>query len=331
ESHDSSAFYARKMLNGKHAPQAKNAQQQEWNEPPKQNIIYCHDSRNMKHLPDKSVHLMITSPPYNVGKDYEADLTLEAYKVLLGDVMRETYRVLVEGGRACVNIANVGRTPYLPLHMHLIEIAQEIGFFMRGEIIWDKGASAGSSCAWGSWRSASNPVLRDVHEYILIFCKASFARRPVKENSIGRDDFLENTKSIWRFPTTTAKKANHPAPFPLELPKRLIELYSFVCDIILDPFMGSGTTARAAKDASRAYIGYEIDKAYVKAARTMLGEKPASKKRKATKSKPTKSGTRPSTSKKVVSLRQHTSAKQKRKATSGSNRKYKEKASAAIC
>ncbi|MDD9841456.1 MAG: DNA methyltransferase, partial [Alphaproteobacteria bacterium] len=225
ESHDSSAFYARKMLNGKRAPRAKNAQQQEWNEPPEQNIIYCHDSRNMKHLPDKSVHLMITSPPYNVGKDYEADLTLEAYKVLLGDVMRETYRVLVEGGRACVNIANVGRTPYLPLHMHLIEIAQEIGFFMRGEIIWDKGASAGSSCAWGSWRSASNPVLRDVHEYILIFCKTSFARRPikqnnVKENSIGRDDFLENTKSIWRFPTTTAKKANHPAPFPLELPKR---------------------------------------------------------------------------------------------------------------
>ena len=236
---------------------------------PQADIIYCHDSQDMYHLPAASVHLMITSPPYNVGKDYDDDLTLDEYKTLLSNVMQETYRVLVEGGRACVNIANVGRSPYLPLHAYLIEIAQDCGFFMRGEIIWDKGVS-GASCAWGSWQSASNPVLRDVHEYILIFCKGTFKRHPIKQNSISRDDFLEHTKSIWRFPAASAKQAGHPAPFPVELPLRLIHLYSYESDIVLDPFIGSGTTAQAALQAKRRYVGYEKKQAYVDAAREKL-------------------------------------------------------------
>ena len=267
--HDATKFYSQRLFQDL----AINGVQDEHatvSTPEQLDVIHCADSRNMHHLPDNSVDLMITSPPYNVGKEYDADLTLAEYKDLLSDVMSEVYRVLVEGGRACINIANVGRTPYIPLHMYLIEIANACGFYMRGEIIWDKGASAGISCAWGSWQSSSNPVLRDVHEYILVFCKGTFKRHPVRQNSIGRDDFLENTKSIWRFPATSAKKANHPAPFPVELPLRLIHLYSFVGDTVLDPFMGSGSTAIAAVQAGRHYVGYEINEEYVLTAMNRL-------------------------------------------------------------
>lgn len=266
--HDSSAFYDRKMYKGVSRHSSRKDCSGET--PIKTNVIYHGDARKMEHLPDQSVHLMITSPPYNVGKDYDQDLSMDEYKSLLHDVLQETYRVLVEGGRACVNIANVGRTPYLPLHLYVLEIALKLGFFMRGEIIWDKGASAGSSCAWGSWRSASNPVLRDVHEYILVFCKNTFKRHPAKQNSIGRDEFLETTKSVWKFPATSAKKWKHAAPFPIELPSRLIHLYSFVDDIILDPFLGSGTTVDAANRLNRRYVGYEINKEYADLARNRL-------------------------------------------------------------
>ena len=268
EGHDSSAFYRRKMY-GKTAPKKKK-QIAEEQTPDAVNVVYHHDSRDMCHLPDNSVHLMITSPPYNVGKEYDGDLTLREYKELLSAVMAETHRVLVDGGRACVNIANVGRTPYIPLHSHIVEIAQKKGFLMRGEIIWDKGASAGTSCAWGSWQSASNPVLRDVHEYILVFCKDTFKRHPIKQNTIGRDAFIECTKSIWRFNAASAKKIGHPAPFPVELPLRLIHLYSYAGDIVLDPFMGSGTTAVAARRTGRSFVGYEIDEVYVKLANERL-------------------------------------------------------------
>lgn len=271
--HDSGKFYKARLYEGI-VPANGNDGLYTERVPTQVNVIHCGDSRNMVHIPDESVHLMITSPPYNVGKEYDDDLTLLDYKTLLTDVLRDTYRTLVEGGRACVNIANVGRTPYIPLHAHLVEIALDIGFQMRGEIIWDKGASAGSSCAWGSWRSASNPVLRDVHEYILVFSKGAFKRQTIKNtkgvSSIERDDFLESTKSIWRFPAASATKANHPAPFPLELPRRLIQLYSFVGDLVLDPFMGSGTTAEAALLADRNYVGYEINPLYVERANARL-------------------------------------------------------------
>ena len=267
ENHDASDFYSRKMLNGLNKTPSTS---QTENRPSQVDIIHCHDSRDMRHLPEASVHLMITSPPYNVGKDYDEDLTLDKYKSLLHDVMKETYRVLVEGGRACVNIANVGRTPYIPLHYHFIEIAEACGFLMRGEIIWDKGASAGSSCAWGSWRSASNPVLRDVHEYILIFSKGAYQRHPIQQNSISRDDFLRDTKSLWHFGAASAKRVNHPAPFPEELPLRLINLYSYEGDIVLDPFMGSGSTAVAAQKTGRHFVGYEIERKYVKIANKRL-------------------------------------------------------------
>ena len=260
--HDASQFYGQRLYQELNVPTSKKATGAE-NTPEHLDVIHWGDSRDMHQLPDNSVHLMITSPPYNVGKDYDADLTLAEYKDLLSGVMTEVYRVLVEGGRACINIANVGRSPYIPLHLYVTEIAHSCGLFMRGEIIWDKGASAGTSCAWGSWQSSSNPVLRDVHEYILVFCKGTFKRHPIRQDSIGRDDFLESTKSIWKFPSASAKRANHPAPFPVELPLRLIHLYSYVGDTVLDPFIGSGTTAEAALKTGRRYVGYEINEEYV--------------------------------------------------------------------
>jgi DNA modification methylase len=180
---------------------------------------------------------------------------------------------LVTGGRACINIANLGRKPYIPLHAFVIESMLEIGFLMRGEIIWDKGGSASASTAWGSWRSASNPVLRDVHEYILVFSKGSFRRsKSGRQSTIARDDFLEWTKSIWRFPAVSARLVGHPAPFPEELPRRLIELYTFQGDAVLDPFMGSGTSALAALRSGRHFVGYEIDPQYVGLANQRIGQ-----------------------------------------------------------
>jgi site-specific DNA-methyltransferase (adenine-specific) len=145
------------------------------------------------------------------------------------------------------------------------------GFLMRGEIIWNKAASASPSTAWGSWMSATNPVLRDVHEYILVFCKETFRRkRQGKENTIARDDFLEWTKSVWTFPAVSARQVGHPAPFPLELPRRLIQLYTFKEDVVLDPFAGSGTTCIAAREAGRYYVGYDTRQEYVELAEKRL-------------------------------------------------------------
>ncbi len=231
------------------------------------NKIICSSSEFMMEIPDNSVDLMITSPPYNVSKEYDDDLSLDEYLELLQKVFLETYRVLVNGGRACVNVANVGRKPYIPLSDYLSRIMIDIGFNMRGEIIWNKASSASPSTAWGSWKSASNPILRDIHEYILVFSKGDYKKnKRNKENTISRDDFIEWTKSIWTMKAESAKRIGHPAPFPEELPYRLIQLYSYKGDIILDPFMGSGTTALASLKSGRNFIGYEVKDEYVRLA-----------------------------------------------------------------
>ncbi|MAT59940.1 MAG: SAM-dependent methyltransferase [Ignavibacteriae bacterium] len=237
------------------------------------NSIFCKSSEKMEELPDNSVHLMITSPPYNVTKEYDDNLNLFEYLELLNRVWKETYRVLVPGGRACINIANLGRKPYLPLHSYIIEGMQSLGFLMRGELIWNKASSASPSTAWGSWLSAANPVLRDIHEYILVFSKDSFSLpRKGKQSTIRKEDFLEWTKSIWTFSAISAKKVGHPAPFPEELPHRLINLYSFKDDIVLDPFLGSGTTCVSSLKNNRNYIGYDINEDYINLANSKLNE-----------------------------------------------------------
>jgi len=265
--HDSSKFYSSRLYEG--MPKEDRVTYIE--KPIKKeylNKIFCKSSENLNEIPDFSVHLMVTSPPYNVGKDYDENLSLDEYREFLRRVFKEVFRVLVPGGRVCLNIANLGRKPYLPLHIYVIEDMIKLGFLMRGEIIWNKASSASPSMAWGSWLSASNPTLRDVHEYILVFSKQIYTRKNLsnRKSTIAREEFLEFTKSVWSFPAESAKKVGHPAPFPVELPYRCIQLYTFEGEVILDPFIGSGQTAIAAIKSGRNYIGYEINPDYVKLA-----------------------------------------------------------------
>jgi len=241
-------------------------------------VIYCGDASRMVEVEDGSVQLVVTSPPYNVGKAYEAPIengrhleNLDGYLTFLGTVWEECVRVLCQGGRLAINIASTWRQPYIPLHSLITNQLLGLGLIMRGEIIWDKGASAGVSTAWGSFARASNPTLRDVHEYILVFSKGTLKLESREKSSgIANQDFVDWTRSIWRFPTESSQRVKHPAPFPEELPRRLILLYTNQGDLVLDPFMGSGTTAQAASREGRHYVGYDNDPAYCLAARQRL-------------------------------------------------------------
>ncbi|HIE17308.1 MAG TPA: site-specific DNA-methyltransferase [Dehalococcoidia bacterium] len=265
--HDAASFYASKLYEG--LPQEIRVKYEETPLPDEfTDKIFCKSSESMQELPENSVHLMVTSPPYNVGKEYDEDLTLEGYRQFLKRVWQEVYRVLVPGGRVCINIANLGRKPYIPLHSFIIEDMLELGLLMRGEIIWNKASSSSPSTAWGSWLSAANPTLRDIHEYILVFSKGTFTRRKPsnRRSTISKEEFLEFTKSVWTFPAEQASNIGHPAPFPVELPYRLIQLYTYEGEVVLDPFIGSGQTALAAIKTKRHYVGYDVSQEYVKLA-----------------------------------------------------------------
>lgn len=268
--HDSSKFYNSKLYKNLGEKKVLDKNENDFPDYLENNFILG-SAENMKELPDNSIHLMITSPPYNVSKVYDDDLSLEEYLKLLKNSFRETYRVLVNGGRACVNVANLGRKPYIPLSDYVSKMMIDIGFNMRGEIIWNKAASSSPSTAWGSWLSATNPILRDIHEYILVFSKGDYNRiGKGKQNTITKEQFMDWTKSIWTMNAASARRIGHPAPFPEELPFRLIQLYSFKGDIILDPFMGSGTTAVSAIKSERKFVGYDISQEYISLAENRL-------------------------------------------------------------
>ena len=276
-SHDSTPFYSRRLYAGWRPPRPRPGDLVE-NPVPGELLdrIVLGDAREvLRRLPSSSVHLMVTSPPYNAGKEYDEDLTLGEYLEFIGEVMGEVYRVLAWGGRACFNVADLGRRPFIPLHAHLVRLFEELGFLLRGIIVWDKGdAVSGSSTAWGTWMSPVNPVLRDQHEYIIVLSKGDYKRKqpPGREPTITREEFLEYTRSVWRFPPESARRVGHPAPFPLELPRRCIQLYTFRGDVVLDPFAGSGTTCLAAAQAGRHYICIDNNPEYVKLAEKRLEE-----------------------------------------------------------
>tara|TARA_A100000164_G_scaffold353046_1_gene359262 strand:- start:1269 stop:2105 length:837 start_codon:yes stop_codon:yes gene_type:complete len=234
------------------------------------NQIFTKSSEEMNELIDNCISLTVTSPPYNIGKDSDEDLSDDEYWKMITKVFEEVYRVTESGGRLVVNVANLGRKPYIPFSKYFIEIILEIGFLMRGEIIWQKSKGANANFAWGSWLSPSNPVIRDIHEYCLVFSKDSMKNSTKGESTIEKEEFMESTLSIWNISPARAKKIGHPAPFPVELAKRFINLYSFKNDLILDPFIGSGSTAIAARLLNRDYIGYELSPDYVAITKSRL-------------------------------------------------------------
>ena len=280
ESHDASAFYRRRLV--QHAPNPVSGEPQD---PPAEilDTLFCKSSETMEEIPDDCVALMVTSPPYNVGKEYDDDLTLNDYLDLLHRVLKETYRVLEPGGRVAVNVANLGRKPYRSLSADVISILQDdLGMLLRGEVIWQKAKGATGSCAWGSYLSPQNPVLRDLTERVVIASKGRFDRalsRSQREKlglphqaTIAAEEFLQATLDVWEIPSESATRVGHPAPFPKALPRRLIELYTYQEDLVLDPFMGSGTTAIAAVETGRHYVGFDTEPSYVELAECRIGE-----------------------------------------------------------
>jgi DNA modification methylase len=284
EGHDSTPFYERFR-----PPELSDDQDVPPPAPVQEPFVHG-DARHMDRVADGSVALVVTSPPYFAGKQYEEELERDGvpcsyleYLEMLTDVFAECVRKLEPGGRIAVNVANLGRKPYRSLSADVIRILEhDLGLLLRGELIWQKGEGASSSCAWGSFRSAANPVLRDISERVIVASKGRFDRaRSVKqraadglphESTLMTEDFMALTLDIWLIPPESARRVGHPAPFPAELPEQLIRLYTFKDDLVLDPFMGSGSALVAAAHLGRRYVGYDLDDSYVEIARRRVEE-----------------------------------------------------------
>ncbi len=239
------------------------------------------DSRQMRELPNSSVHLVITSPPYWQLKDYGTDDQIgyndnyENYINNLNLVWQECYRVLQNGCRLCVNIGDqfarsvyYGRYKIIPIRTEIIKFCETIGFDYMGSIIWQKTTTTnttGGATIMGSFPYPRNGIVKLDYEFILIFKKPGNTAKPTKEikekSKMTKDEWNTYFQGHWNF--NGERQDNHIAMFPEELPKRLIKMFSFVGDTVLDPFVGSGTTSLSAKNLGRNSVGYEINPKFI--------------------------------------------------------------------
>lgn len=261
--------------------------------------IICGDSKAILHaMPDECVHLAITSPPYNVGLQYDSHndkMPYEEYLQWLTGFWSELKRILVPGGRFALNIAPTSIANFRPIHYHMARDLQHLGFIMRTEILWYKQTMRRRT-AWGSWKSPSNPHMVPSWEYVLVFSKGQWnlegnkadaditgpefikysdAFWPIQPETRGRQPFLNSLYPPKRGRKEPEAKEGHPAPFPEELIYRLIKFYSYKNNVVLDPFGGTGTVAAVAARTNRHYVHLDLSQRYcaIAAERVAAGRK----------------------------------------------------------
>lgn len=226
----------------------------------------------LETIPDNFLNLTITSPPYNVklgskeshnGRKYDSysdDMSYEDYIEWLRKIFHSIYIKTVDNGRVVINIGD-GKNGAIPTSSDIIQFMKEIGFLPMTHIIWNKNQS-NPRTAWGSWLSPKQPSFPTPFEHILVFAKNSLNLNRRGDTDLTKEEFIQNSLALWTFPGASRKKAQHPAPFPEELPYRCIKMFSYINDVVFDPFSGTGTTLRVANKLNRRFLGAEISKNY---------------------------------------------------------------------
>ena len=228
-------------------------------------IIICGDMLVDSKIPDEHIDLIVTSPPYNVSKDYvnaNDNLNYDEYLKFSEKWLKKCYDLSKPDGRLCMNIPiDTGKGTQRSVGADITWLAKQVGWKYRTTIVWNEGNISKSS-ARGSFMSASSPHIIAPAELIVVMYKDRWKKTYKGKSDISKDEFLEWTNGVWTFSGESKKKIGHPAPFPVELPKRCIKLFSYKGDVVLDPFAGSGTTLVAANMLGRKVFGIEISREY---------------------------------------------------------------------
>jgi len=238
--------------------------------------IYNDDILTTDCVDESTIDLIITSPPYNVDIEYNSHndrMEYDKYLEFTRKWLTRCYNLLKDDGRFCLNIPlDKNKGGQQSVYADITTIAKQIGWKYHSTIIWNE-QNISRRTAWGSWLSASAPYVIAPVEVIVIFYKKEWKKTSgSKQSDISRNEFMEWTNGVWNFSGESKKRIGHPAPFPIELPKRCIKLFSYVGDTILDPFLGSGTTLLACLKTNRKGIGVEIDRHYCKLAKKRITE-----------------------------------------------------------